>query len=101
MRQDAIACNCRWTLSSVMCNTPVEVQFTSAGCLNYPCRTPERVTTQDVIAVLELPQSGRRTGSYKRLAAVMVRLGWAPIRIRQGRFRGEIRGYGRDARGRT
>jgi hypothetical protein len=20
-----------------MCNTPVEVQFTSAGCLNYPC----------------------------------------------------------------
>jgi hypothetical protein len=23
-----------------MCNTPVEVQFTSAGCLNDPCRTP-------------------------------------------------------------
>jgi TPR repeat protein len=23
-----------------MCNTPVEVQFTSAGCLNYPCRAP-------------------------------------------------------------
>jgi hypothetical protein len=23
-----------------MCNTPVEVQFTSAECLNYPCRTP-------------------------------------------------------------
>jgi GMC oxidoreductase len=23
-----------------MWNTPVEVQFTSAGCLNYPCRTP-------------------------------------------------------------
>jgi hypothetical protein len=31
--------------SLVMCNTPVEVQFiTSAGCLNYPCRTP--VATQ-------------------------------------------------------
>src|SRR5271169_6424296 len=28
--------------SFVMCNTPVEVQFmTSAGCLNYPCRTPQ------------------------------------------------------------
>jgi hypothetical protein len=26
--------------SFVMWNTPVEVQFTSAGCLNYPCRTP-------------------------------------------------------------
>jgi type I restriction enzyme, S subunit len=23
-----------------MSDTPVEVQFTSAGCLNYPCRTP-------------------------------------------------------------
>ena len=22
-------------------NTPVEVQFTPAGCLNYPCRTPQ------------------------------------------------------------
>jgi hypothetical protein len=26
--------------SFVMWNTPVEVQFTSAECLNYPCRTP-------------------------------------------------------------
>src|SRR4029077_7445737 len=26
--------------SFFMGNTPVEVQFTSAGCLNYPCRTP-------------------------------------------------------------
>jgi hypothetical protein len=25
--------------SFVMANTPVEFQFTSAGCLNYPCRT--------------------------------------------------------------
>src|SRR5580700_10281029 len=30
--------------SFVICNTPVEVQFTSAGCLNYPCRTPQRRT---------------------------------------------------------
>src|ERR1700720_1881977 len=28
--------------SFVMCNTPVEVQFTSAGCLNY--RTPSSAT---------------------------------------------------------
>src|SRR3954453_4795894 len=26
--------------SFVIFDTPVEVQFTSAGCLNYPCRTP-------------------------------------------------------------
>jgi Protein of unknown function (DUF3768) len=25
-----------------MSDTPVEVQFTSAGCLNYPCRTPHQ-----------------------------------------------------------
>ena len=29
--------------SFVMCNTPVEVQFTSAGCLNYPCRFTQSV----------------------------------------------------------
>src|SRR5512144_85885 len=28
--------------SFVMSDTPIEVQFTSAGCLNYPCRTPLR-----------------------------------------------------------
>jgi hypothetical protein len=28
--------------SFVMSDTPVEVQFTSAECLNYPCRTPTR-----------------------------------------------------------
>jgi formylglycine-generating enzyme required for sulfatase activity len=31
-----------------MCNTPVEVQFTSAGCLNYPCRTPDDRKTSPV-----------------------------------------------------
>jgi hypothetical protein len=29
-------------LSFVTCNTPVEVQFTSAGFLNYRYRTPAR-----------------------------------------------------------
>jgi hypothetical protein len=33
--------------SLVMCNTPVEVQFTSAGCLNYPCRTPIRQSDEE------------------------------------------------------
>ena len=31
---------CQRPSSFVMSDTPVEVQFTSAGCLNYPCRTP-------------------------------------------------------------
>src|SRR6187402_894665 len=29
--------------SFVMSDTPVEAQSTSAGCLNYPCRTPEAI----------------------------------------------------------
>src|SRR3979409_33412 len=33
--------------SFVMSDTPVEVQFTSAGCLNYPCRTPQAAIAQD------------------------------------------------------
>ena len=33
--------------SFVMANTPVEVQSTSAGCLNYPCRTSANVETDD------------------------------------------------------
>jgi uncharacterized protein len=37
--------------SFVMCNTPVEVQFTSAGCLNYPCRTPQSVPRDCAAAV--------------------------------------------------
>jgi putative SOS response-associated peptidase YedK len=32
--------------SFVICNTPVEVQFTSAGCLNYPCRTSREAFKQ-------------------------------------------------------
>src|SRR4051812_9018223 len=33
--------------SFVMSDTPVEVQFTSAGCLNYPCRTPQDKKDQE------------------------------------------------------
>src|SRR5207344_3467283 len=32
--------------SFVVSDTPVEVQFTSAGCLNYPCRTPQGALTR-------------------------------------------------------
>jgi hypothetical protein len=34
--------SCPGPSTFVMSDTPVEVQFTSAGCLNYPCRTPHR-----------------------------------------------------------
>src|SRR5215207_10966930 len=45
--------------SFVMSDTPVEVQFTSAGCLNYPCRTPEYGTNNvPAPAKRELANSG-------------------------------------------
>src|SRR5271155_2788918 len=56
--------------SFVMCNTPVEVQFiTSAGCLNYPCRTP---VVDLVMAIPGLDSSFRavRVGRRERRADV-------------------------------
>jgi hypothetical protein len=45
-----------------MCNTPVEVQFTSAGCLNYPCRTPlEGLDEILTVSRLGLPAELRRS----------------------------------------
>jgi hypothetical protein len=38
--------------SFVMCNTPVEVQFTSAGCLNYPCRTPALMKYAMIVTII-------------------------------------------------
>src|SRR4029077_5126246 len=45
----------------VMGNTPVVVQFTSAGCLNYPCRTP-----LEVWKTLARLSARRRPASYGR-----------------------------------
>ena len=44
----------------VMSDTPVEVQFTSAGCLNYPCRTP--------FSDRQLPAHHRRRRARRRSA---------------------------------
>src|SRR5262245_30589927 len=49
--------------SFVMSDTPVAVQFTSAGCLNYPCRTPVAVgvgmsATRLRCALRQTPSSG-------------------------------------------
>jgi len=49
-----------------MCNTPVEVQFTSAGCLNYPCRTPFPKTLYKARARIE--QAVGKLKRFKRIA---------------------------------
>src|SRR5258706_7512236 len=61
----------------------------------------ERVSTQHVFDVLEVPQRSRGSGACRRLAKVMVELGWTPVRVRdltRGGYLEQVRGYARDAR---
>ena len=62
----------------------------------------ERIGTQAIFDVLEVPQHNRGAGACKRLARLMRELGWSPIKARVLNQRGlleQIRGYARDARG--
>jgi hypothetical protein len=64
----------------------------------------ERVTTQMLLDVLEVPQRSRRAGTYRKLSKLMVELGWTPVRVRDFNCRGykeQIRGFCRDARCRS
>jgi hypothetical protein len=61
----------------------------------------ERVTTQSLFDVLEVPQLNRTAGACRRLAAVMTELGWTAVRVRgltPGGYMEQVRGYCRDAR---
>jgi hypothetical protein len=62
----------------------------------------ERVTTQSVLDILEVPQRNRRAGAYRRLSKCMVQLGWSPVRVRgmtRGGYLEQVRGFCRDGRG--
>lgn len=62
----------------------------------------ERVATQVVFDMLELPQRSRTAGAGRRLAKLMRELGWMPIKARgltESGFREQIRGYARDKKG--
>ena len=61
----------------------------------------ERITTQTVFDILEVPQRGRRAGACRRLARIMTELGWTAVRVRgltRGGYLEQVRGYARDAR---
>lgn len=61
----------------------------------------ERISTQTLMDLLEVPLRGRTAGTSRRLAKVMRQLGWAPVRVRDFNGRGykeQIRGYCREAR---
>ena len=61
----------------------------------------ERVNTQLLLDILEVPQHSRRAGTYRRLAKLMAELGWTAVRVRgltRGGYLEQVRGYCRDAR---
>jgi hypothetical protein len=56
----------------------------------------ERVTSQTILDMLEVPQRSRKAGTYRRLAKLMAELGWTPVRVRdltRGGYKEQVRGY--------
>jgi hypothetical protein len=58
--------------------------------------TQERVSSQTLLDMLEVPQRGRTAGTYRRLAKLMAQLGWTAVRVRdltRGGYKEQVRGY--------
>ena len=63
----------------------------------------ERISSQTLLDLLEVPQRQRTAGTYRRLSKVMAELNWTATRVRdltRGGYKEQIRGYCRDARDR-
>ena len=61
----------------------------------------ERISSQTLLDLLEVPQRQRTAGTFRRLARVMAELGWTAVRVRDlthGGYKEQIRGYCREAR---
>jgi hypothetical protein len=61
----------------------------------------ERLTTQMLFDILEVPQRSRGAGACRRLAKIMADLGWTAVRVRdltRGGYKEQVRGYARDGR---
>ena len=61
----------------------------------------ERITTQLLFDILEVPQRSRGAGACRRLAKLMADLGWMAVRVRgltRGGYLEQVRGYCREAR---
>jgi len=56
----------------------------------------ERVSSQSLLDMLEVPQRSRTAGMYRRLAKLMAELGWTAVRVRdlaRGGYKEQVRGY--------
>jgi hypothetical protein len=61
----------------------------------------ERISSQTLLDLLEVPQRNRTAGTFRRLGRVMASLGWTAIRLRdltRGGYLEQVRGYCREAR---
>ena len=61
----------------------------------------ERISSQALLDLLEVPQRNRTAGTFRRLSKIMTELGWTPVRVRgltRGGYREQVRGYVRDTR---
>ena len=59
----------------------------------------ERITTQLLFDILEVPQHSRGAGACRRLAKLMAELGWTAVRVRgltRGGYLEQVRGYCRE-----
>jgi hypothetical protein len=60
----------------------------------------ERVSSQTLLDLLEVPQRHRTAGTFRRLSKLMTELGWTAVRVRdltRGGYKEQVRGYCRDA----
>ena len=61
----------------------------------------ERIASQTLLDLLEVPQRHRTSGVFRRLAKLMAELGWASVRVRdlaRGGYKEQVRGYCREPR---
>ena len=59
----------------------------------------ERISSQTLLDLLEIPQRNRTAGTFRRLAKVMAELGWTAVRVRdltRGGYKEQVRGYCRE-----
>lgn len=58
----------------------------------------ERISSQTLFDLLQVPQRGRNAAAGRRLAKIMRELGWSAVKARgltPGGFKDQVRGYAR------
>jgi hypothetical protein len=65
------------------------------------CDRLERISSQTLLDLLQIPQRNRTVGTFRRLSKLMTELGWTAVRVRdltRGGYKEQVRGYCRQPR---